>query len=411
MEKFDVVIAGGGLSGLSLALALRASSAMELKIAILDRHDPRHRATSAPDGRASALSMASRNLLDLLGLWRHLKSHAQPITEIDITDGHLDSPLRQVFVHYDNCLDDGSAASFVIENQYLLDALRQAASVDTGITFITAQTILQIEALDAVAEISTSAGTTWAGKLVVAADGRRSTLRRLAGIKTIGWQYDQMGIVTTVSHEKPHEGRAVQHFLPAGPFAILPLPGGNRSSLVWTEEFQEAIRIVDLDDAAFLAELVLRFGRRLGRIELRGHRATWPLDFTIARRLVAERCVLIGDAAHGVHPIAGQGFNIALRDVAALTEVLVDARRLGLDIGSGAHLERYQRWRRFDALQSGLTFDCLNRLFSNDNPILRTARDFGLGMVDRLPGLKRALVLEAAGLTGEVPKLLRGEEI
>jgi 2-octaprenyl-6-methoxyphenol hydroxylase len=224
----------------------------------------------------------------------------------------------------------------------------------------------------------------------------------------VRWSYPQVGIVTTVRHAEPHHGRAVQHFLPAGPFAILPLTN-NRSCITWTEKAEVARAILARDDAGFLAEVEKRFDYRLGAVTLAGPRASWPLDMHVARALVADRFALIGDAAHGVHPIAGQGLNLGLRDVAALTEVVADAARLGLDIGSAAVLERYERWRRLDAAVSAATFDALNRLFSNDSTLLRSARDFGLGLVERMPALKQLFVTEAAGLTGEVPKLLRGE--
>jgi 2-octaprenyl-6-methoxyphenol hydroxylase len=245
---------------------------------------------------------------------------------------------------------------------------------------------------------------------VVAADGRRSFLREAAGIKVVGWSYPQTGIVTTVAHERPHEGVAVQHFLPAGPFAILPLCG-DRSCITWTEDRDEARRILALDDAAFLAEVDLRFGGRLGTLSLAGPRGSWPLEMHLARSYVAPRLALVGDAAHGVHPIAGQGLNLALRDVAALAEVVADAARLGLDIGSTDTLRRYERWRRFDSVLSAAAFDGLNRLFSNDWTLLRTIRDAGLGLVDRLPAVKRMFVGEAAGLSGELPRLVRGEQI
>jgi 2-octaprenyl-6-methoxyphenol hydroxylase len=246
--------------------------------------------------------------------------------------------------------------------------------------------------------------------LLVAADGRRSRLREAAGIKMVSWSYPQTGIVVTVRHEKPHHGRAVQHFLPGGPFAILPLTG-NRSCITWTEGADRAREILALDDAGFLGEVDRRFDYRLGGVALAGPRAGWPLDMHLARAIVADRFALIGDAAHGVHPIAGQGLNLGLRDVAALAEVIADAARLGLDIGSLATLERYERWRRLDSAISAAAFDALNRLFSNDVTVLRTARDFGLGLVDRMPGLKQLFVAEAAGLTGEVPKLLRGHAL
>jgi 2-octaprenyl-6-methoxyphenol hydroxylase len=222
------------------------------------------------------------------------------------------------------------------------------------------------------------------------------------------WSYPQTGIVTSVGHSRPHGGRALQHFLPSGPFAILPLRH-NRSCITWSEDASEAVRLLALNQAAFREELARRFDYRLGEILEVGARAAWPLEMQLARTLTAERFALIGDAAHLVHPIAGQGLNLGLRDVAALTEVIAEAARLGLDIGSALVLERYARWRRLDAALSAGTFDALNTLFANDWTLVRTARDVGLALVDRLPALKAFFVAEAAGLTGEVPKLLRGE--
>jgi 2-octaprenyl-6-methoxyphenol hydroxylase len=247
-------------------------------------------------------------------------------------------------------------------------------------------------------------------RLVVAADGANSRLREGAGIACTRWTYPQSAIVTTVAHERDHEGRAVEHFLPAGPFAILPLKG-RRSSIVWTEEAQEASRIIALDDAGFLAQLETRFGLQLGDIKVAGPRRAFPLGLALARAFVADRLALIGDAAHVIHPIAGQGLNLGLRDVAALAESIADAARLGLDPGGPDVLARYQRWRRFDTILMGMTTDVLNRLFSNRSDVLRLARDLGLGVVDRLPRLKDAFIWQAAGLAGEVPRLLRGEPL
>jgi 2-octaprenyl-6-methoxyphenol hydroxylase len=255
----------------------------------------------------------------------------------------------------------------------------------------------------------TDGESVWA-RLLVAADGARSTIRHAAGIATHGWEYGQSAIVTTVGHERDHNGRAEEHFLPAGPFAILPLKG-RRSSIVWTEQTSEAERIVALPDAAFHDELEQRFKLHLGEIKVVGARRVLPLGFFVARSFIAERIALAGDAAHVIHPIAGQGLNMGLKDVAALAEVIVDAARLGLDPGAATVLERYQRWRRFDTMTMGFATDGLNRLFSNRSDVLRLLRDVGLGVVERLPGVKRLFIREAAGLFGDVPKLLRGEAL
>ena len=259
-------------------------------------------------------------------------------------------------------------------------------------------------------EVRLSDGETFAARLLVAADGARSTIRERAGIASHGWAYGQSSIVATVTHERDHHGRAEEHFLPSGPFAILPLKG-RRSSIVWTEDAQEAERIVALPDPEFHAELERRFGLHLGEIAAVGLRRAYPLGLAMARAFIAERLALIGDAAHVIHPIAGQGLNMGLKDVAALAEVIVDAARLGLDPGSLAVLDRYQRWRRFDTMAMGIATDGLNRLFSNRSDVLRFARDVGLGLVDRLPAMKRLFIREAAGLIGEVPKLLKGEAL
>ena len=253
-------------------------------------------------------------------------------------------------------------------------------------------------------------GDTISARLLVAADGAHSRIRERADIASHGWSYDQSAIVTTVAHERDHHGRAEEHFLPAGPFAILPLTG-RRSSIVWTETAQEAQRIVALGDEDFHAELERRFGLHLGEIEAVGPRRVHPLGLSVARAFIADRIALAGDAAHVIHPIAGQGLNMGLKDVAALAEVIVDAARLGLDPGSLAVLERYQRWRRFDTMAMGVATDGLNRLFSNRSDVLRVARDVGRGLVDRLPALKPFVIREAAGLVGEVPKLLKGEAL
>jgi 2-octaprenyl-6-methoxyphenol hydroxylase len=406
-QRWDVVIGGGGMAGLALACTLADALGSQAKIAVVDRA-PLGSTSTHSDIRASALSAGSKRLLESLGAWTTIADQAQPVLSIDITDSSLDDAFRPVLVSYDNTVDGHEPATYIVENQHVLEALIAAARARPVITLLGGLPVESIQRDEHAVKAALSDGSTLPAALLVAADGRASRLRDAAGIKIVRWAYPQLGIVTIVRHEKPHAARAVQHFLPSGPFAILPLTG-NRSCITWTEDADAARAILALDDAGFLAEVEKRFDYRLGAVSLAGPRGAWPLDMHLARALVTDRVALIGDAAHGVHPIAGQGLNLAFRDVAALTEVIVDAARLGLDIGSLAVLERYERWRRLDSALSAATFDALNRLFSNDFSVLRTARDAGLGLVERLPALKRFFVTEAAGLTGEVPKLLRGQ--
>jgi 2-octaprenyl-6-methoxyphenol hydroxylase len=296
----------------------------------------------------------------------------------------------------------------MVMNASMVGALRAAAR-DAGVALIAPATVGDFTVERSLVSAELADGRRIAARLLVAADGLRSRLRELAGIRTATWSYGQSGIVATVAHERPHGGRAEEHFLPGGPFAILPLKG-NRASLVWTERSDDAMRII-ADPIIFQVELERRFGNRLGRIEAVGRGKAFPLGLTLARNFVKPRLALAGDAAHGIHPIAGQGLNLGFRDVAALAETIVEAHRLGLDIGSLAVLERYERWRRFDTVEMGMVTDTLNRMFSNDNPAVRLVRDVGLGLVDRLPSLKRMFISEAAGEGGELPRLLRGEAI
>jgi 2-octaprenyl-6-methoxyphenol hydroxylase len=411
-EACDALIVGGGAAGLTLACALADALGPGVRIGVVDPAAA-DRAPRMRDVRASAISAGSKRLLDVLGAWAALAPHAQPVEAVDITDASLGDVFRPVLVSYDNAVAGGEPATWIVENERLHAAVLEAAARRPGIARIGGAAAAW--AADAAAGVVTLAdGRRLRAPLVVAADGRGSRLREAAGIGVVRWRYGQLGIVTTVSHAKPHRARAVQHFLPAGPFAILPLrsdASGNRSCITWTEEEARGRAILALDDAGFVQEVEQRFGYRLGRIALAGPRNAWPLEMHLARALVADRLALVGDAAHLVHPIAGQGLNLGLRDVAALAEVVADTARLGLDIGSGVALERYQRWRRTDAAMSAATFDALNRLFSSDWTFLRTARDAGLRMVDRMPALKQFFVAEAAGLTGEVPKLLRGERV
>lgn len=410
-RAFDVVVSGASFTGLALALGLTQALGSEIRIALVDRAE-RQAAPARPDSRCSSLSASSKAVLDVLGVWPAIAPRAQAVTRIEITDSGLDAGMRPTLLTYDNLLSSGEPASWIIPNAALDSALVEEAARHPNIAILAGREIASFEADDGGVSVRLSDGGQLRAALLVAADGRRSGVRERAGLKTVGWGYGQSGIVVTIAHERPHDGVAVQHFLPAGPFAILPLPtldGRHRSCITWSETSGEAARIMALDDAGFLAELDRRCAGRLGALSLAGPRAAWPLEMHLARRTVAKRVALAGDAAHGVHPIAGQGLNLAMRDCAALVEVLADTARVGLDIGSGQALARYERWRRFDSMSSTAAFDGLNRLFSNDSMLLRAARDVGLGLVDRMPGVKTWLVREAAGLTGDVPRMLRGE--
>ena len=404
-DQYDVIIAGGGFVGMTLALALAALAPKGFCVALIDAEPPQK---DKVDARASALSAASKGLLSVLGIWPELAGDAQPIASIDITDSSLNAPLRPHFLGFDDDHRPGESGAYMVENADLARALSAAVTREPAIAVFAPDSVTGFSARPFAIEVERANGDAASAKLLVAADGKRSRLREAAHIKCVSWSYPQLGIVTAVKHEKPHRGKAVQHFLPGGPFAILPLKG-NCSSIVWTEDKATGNAIMAADEASFLAELAKRFGTKLGAIVLAGPRQSFPLDFQVARRFVAERLALVGDAAHAVHPLAGQGLNIGFRDVAALTEIVVEGARLGLDIGASGLLERYERWRRFDSAFSATVIDGLNRLFSNDNAPLRALRDLGLGVVDRAPWLKRALVREAAGFSGNVPRLLKGE--
>lgn len=403
-EFRDVLIAGGGFAGLSLAIALRQALGPAFTITVADPLLRR----PAVDARASAIAASARRLLETIGVWQEVAGQAQDILDMVITDSRLDDAMRPVFLTFVGDVEPGEAFAQMIENGPLLAALLAKAEQE-GIELV-ATSVGRFETGTDRTYAVLGDGRAIAARLLVAADGARSRLREMAGIMMVGWEYGQSAIVTTVAHERDHQGKAVEHFLPAGPFAILPLQN-KRASLVWVEENAEADRIVALPDPDFHAELEKRFGLELGDVTIAGPRQAYPLGFGIARSFIGKRLALIGDAAHRIHPIAGQGLNLGLRDVAALAEAITDVARLGLDPGSQAVLDRYQRWRRFDTLAMGIATDSLNRLFSNRSDLLRLARDFGLGVVDRLPFLKDYFIREAAGLTGEVPKLLRGEAL
>jgi 2-octaprenyl-6-methoxyphenol hydroxylase len=407
-DRVDVIIGGAGLVGLALAIALKRGLGSSFAVTVAD---PALGRTSAQDVRASAITAAPRRMLESLGVWSAVADQAQPILDMAITDSRLNDTIRPVFLTFGEEVEPGEPFAHMVENTLLNDALLATArEQDVDLRAVAVAGFSPPNGGGMNIAVGLGDGATLAAPLLVAADGARSAIRERAGITTYGWSYGQSAIVTNVAHERDHHGRAEEHFLPAGPFAILPLTG-KRSSIVWTEEGEAAERIVGLPDALFHDELERRFGLHLGEIKVLGPRRAYPVGLAIARSFIGERIALAGDAAHTIHPIAGQGLNLGLRDVAALAEAVVDAARLGLDIGGGPVLERYQRWRRFDTIGMGLATDGLNRLFSNRSDALRLMRDVGLGLVERLPRLKRAFVREAAGFTGDVPKLLRGEAL
>ncbi|HZP21189.1 MAG TPA: ubiquinone biosynthesis hydroxylase [Bauldia sp.] len=401
-DRADIVVAGGGQVGLVLGLALRRG-APNLSLAVVDAAP-----VAAADNRASAIAAAGRRMLEALGVWDAVAGEAQPIAEMIVTDSRTRDVARPVFLTFDGKAQDGGPFAHMVPNAALTAALAAALRASGG-TIVAPAGVRDFEVREDRVTVRLDRGTIDA-RLLVAADGVRSRLRDLAGIRTVAVDYGQAGIVVTVEHERPHGGRAEEHFLPAGPFAILPLRG-NRASLVWTEARANAERLVAADAPTFQRALERRFGHRLGKVTPVGPARAFPLGLTLARSFVKPRFALVGDAAHGIHPIAGQGLNLGYRDAAALAETIVDADRLGLDIGALSVLERYERWRRFDTVEMGLVTDGLNRLFSNDNPLVRLVRDVGLGIVDRLPGLKRLFMREAAGEGGDLPRLLRGEAI
>lgn len=407
MPDTDILIVGGGLNGPALALALAQGG---LNVTVIDSRPAPARAEAGFDGRAYALALASRRLLGAIGVWPRIAA-AQPILKIKASDGVAGQGPSPFFLSFDSAELEEGPMGFMVEDRHLYAAFLAAMAEEPRITLLSGETVIAQEADEPGIAITLASGRRLTGRLLVGCDGRQSGTAARAGIRRTGWGYGQTALVTAIRHDKPHEGIAHQFFMPAGPLAILPLAGGFHSSIVWSERDSTAQAIQALDDTAYLAALRPRFGDFLGEIALAGARFTYPLNLTLANSFIAPRLALVGDAAHGVHPVAGQGLNLGLRDVAALAETVIDAHRRGEDPGSLTTLAHYQRWRRFDSTTLALGMDTVSRLFSNGNPALRLARDLGLGAVNALPGLRRGFMRQAAGLTGDLPKLLAGQRI
>jgi 2-octaprenyl-6-methoxyphenol hydroxylase len=403
----DVLIVGGGLNGPLLGLALARAG---LRVTVLDARSEPERADPAFDGRAYALALASVRLLRAMGLWSALEAEAQPILGVRAMDGRLGeapSPRALAFDHAE--LEEGPLGAMV-EDRHLRSLLLRVMAAEQGLVHRAGAQVVAQAAGPGGAEVTLADGARLTARLLVGCDGRDSGTARRAGIRRLGWSYGQTALVCAIAHDRPHEGVARQIFLPAGPVAVLPLTG-NRSSIVWTESADAAAAIAALDDTGYMGALALRLGDAVGRFSLAGDRYAYPLGLSLAQSFVAERVVLVGDAAHGIHPIAGQGLNLGFRDVAALAEVLTEAVRRGEDIAGAPVLARYQQWRRADAVAMALATDGFNRLFSNDNALLRGARDMGLSVAGSVPMLRRMFMREAAGLTGDLPRLLQGRAI
>lgn len=401
-QDADIVIVGGGLNGPALALALAGAG---LSVVVVDARPAQARAEVGFDGRAYALALASQRLLAAVGVWPGLV--AQPILKVVASDGRAGEGASPFALRFDAAEIEEGPMGFMVEDRHLYAAFLAAMEAEPAITLLPGESVVA----QGTGSVTLASGRVLQARLVVGCDGRNSGTATRAGIRRQGWSYGQTALVTAIAHDLPHQGTAHQFFMPGGPLAILPLAGGHHSSIVWSERDAVAAEIAALDNSAFLDALRPRFGDFLGEIQLAGIRFTYPLSLSLAESFVAPRLALVGDAAHGVHPLAGQGLNLGLRDVAALAEVLVTAERRGEDIGAIDVLERYQSWRRFDTTAMALGMDAINRLFSNDNPLLRGARDLGLGLVNALPALRRGFIRQAAGLTGTQPRLLTGQRL
>jgi 2-octaprenyl-6-methoxyphenol hydroxylase len=399
----DIIIAGGGLNGPALALGLAQKG---FSVTLVDAQPKRARAESNFDGRGYALALTSKRLLDALGVWHSIAADSQPMLDIKVSDGRAGEGPSPFFLHFDHAELEEGPMGFMVEDRFLYRAFLAAVEAENRITAIHEDSVIAQDIYAGGVTVSLASGKAINAKLLIGCDGRKSGVAERAGIKRTGWDYAQTALVCAIEHELPHNGVAHQFFMPPGPLAILPL-AGNRSSIVWTETAENAEAINQLSDEDYIEVLKPRFGDFLGNISLAGARFTYPLGLTVANNFVAERVALVGDAAHGMHPIAGQGLNAGLRDVAAMIDVLVDARTRGEDVASLQVLKRYEAWRRFDTQTMVAATDLSNRIFSNDNPLMRLGRDIGLGVINKLPFARRSFMREAAGLSGDLPSLMR----
>ena len=404
----DVLIVGGGLNGPALALALAQGG---FRVIVVDARVAQVRADQGFDGRAYSLAIASKRLLTVLGIWAEVGDKTQPILQIKASDGRAGLGPAPFFLAFDHAEIEEGPMGYMLEDRHLYAAFLAAMRSEPNITLLSGDRVVAQDPSAGDVSVTLASGMQVSARVLVGSDGRGSGTAMRAGIKRVGWGYGQTALVTAVAHKLPHNGIAHQFFMPGGPFAILPLHGGYTSSIVWSEDAAAAEAIQALPDGDYLNALRPRFGDFLGAISLAGDRFTYPLSLSLAQSFIAPRLALVGDAAHGVHPIAGQGLNLGLRDVAAFAQVLIEAARRGEDIGAADVLDRYQRWRRFDTTALALATDSMNRLFSNDNPVLRAGRDLGMGIVNAIPGLRRGFIRQAAGLTGDLPKLLAGKAI
>lgn len=410
MTETDVVVAGGGLVGMTLGVALAGAG---LSVAVIDRETADTVRAAEYDGRASAIAFGSARVFEGIGLGEHLAGRLSPIRDIRVVDGHPLRGISPLFLHYDHRELGDEPFGYIVENRHIRQALHARAAALPTLSLVAPTSAASMDLDGPRAVVTLADGREIGGAVLIACDGRESRLRAQAGIGVTRWDYEQTSIVCTVAHERPHAGVAVELFLPTGPFAMLPMIE-DRSNVVWSESAARAEALMALDDAAFLAELKSRFGDWLGGIALAGPRFAYPLGLIHAQRYTAPRFALAGDAAHGIHPIAGQGFNLGIRDVAALAEALVDAKRLGLDIGAASVLADYERRRRFDNQLLIAVTDGLTRLFSNDFGPLRLVRDLGMAAIHRarpLAPVKRFLMRHAMGVVGDLPRLIRGERL